>query len=132
MDVTLRELQAKVRNVALDARALSRVVESEAFRKAWSVASAEQCTQLSEYIQGIDKQNVDKWIRRVLAAVSLEDKSVRELRNLAKAAGVTYVNSRTKEDLVKKIREDDGEPGQADVDGGGDHGASGQVGAQGG
>lgn len=102
----LKELESKVRNLVLDARALCRAVESEAFHKAWAVASLEQKQQLASHVASIDKHNVDRWVKSVLSASSLEGKSVKELRPLATAAGVQYINSKTKDELIQEIRKD--------------------------
>ena len=101
----LREIRSKVNNVARDARNLSRLVESEAFSRAWSAATAEQRLELEKHVIGIDKFQVDRWVKRVLSNTNIEDKSVRELRELGRAAGVPYVNHKTKEEIIKEIRE---------------------------
>jgi hypothetical protein len=103
VDIQLRELQSRVRAISLDARSLSRLLESDVFKRAWTTASEAQKTQLHMSIASIDRAEVDRWVRRVLS-VKLEDKSSEELRRIAQALGVSYYNSRTKEDLVKQIR----------------------------
>lgn len=100
----LRQLKAKVHNVALEARNLSRIVDSEAFARAWEAANAAQREELHAYVVGIDKGKVDQWVKRVLSNINLEDKSFRELRDLAKAAGVLYYNNKTKEELLEELR----------------------------
>lgn len=114
MDNTLRELRAKVRTISLDARALSRVTESEAFGRAWTAATPEQRAALQTFIAGIDKLSVDRWVRLILSGTVLEDKPVRDLRELAIAAGIKYVNVRTKDELIRFIRGVSIEPGCAD------------------
>lgn len=100
----LRDIRSRVNNLARDARNLSRLVESEAFARAWSAATAEQRAELQSYVLGIDKQKVDSWVKKVLAATNIEDKSVRELRELGRAAGVSYVNHKTKEEIIEELR----------------------------
>lgn len=104
MDLKLAAIKTKVHNVARDARNLSRIVDSEAFDKAWAAASDAQRGELETYVFGIDKTNVDKWIKRVLSNVNLEDKPFKELRELAKAAGILYYNNKTKEELLEELK----------------------------
>lgn len=104
MNDKLRQLKAKVHLVALDARNLSRVVDSEAFERAWDAATEVQRKELETYVFGIDKPKVDQWVRRVLSNIDLAAKSFRELRDLAKAAGILYYNNKTKEELLELLR----------------------------
>lgn len=104
MSDKLRALRAKVHNIALNARNLSRIVDSEAFVRAWEAATLEQRVELEGYVIGIDKGKVDDWVKRVLSAISLDDKSFRELRELAKVAGVMYYNNKTKEELLEELK----------------------------
>lgn len=98
------KLKARVHNVALEARRLSHIVDSEAFSRAWDAASEKQREELWSYVVGIDKANVDKWVKRVLSAINLADKSFRELRDLARAAGISYYNNLTKEELLEELK----------------------------
>jgi len=100
----LFNIRCKVNNVARDARNLARVVDGEAFARAWEKASSVQREELAAYITGIDKDKVSGWVKRVLASMSLEDKPIRELRALAKAAGVDYVNNRQKDELIERLK----------------------------
>lgn len=106
MDVQLRELECKVRNLVLDARALCRAVESDLFHQAWMLATEEQKRQMLALVSGVDKRGVEKLVRSILSASSLEGKSIKELKPLAIAAGVQYVNHKTKEELIEEIRKD--------------------------
>lgn len=103
--MNIREIRSKVNNVARDARNLARLVESTLFDRAWSTASEVQRSELESYVLGIDKDKVSSWVKRVLAGGSLQDKSIREVRELAKAAGVHYVNNKMKDELIKELGE---------------------------
>lgn len=100
----LDRLKAKVHNVALDARNLSRIMDSESFERAWETADEKQRLELWTYVAGIDKGNVDKWVKRVLGNIDLSAKTQRELRDLARAAGVLYYNNLTKEQLLEELK----------------------------
>lgn len=112
--VSLDNLKARVHNVALEARNMSRVVDSEAFSRAWDAASEKQRDELWGYVVGIDRNNVDRWVKRVLSAVNLADKSYRELRDLARAAGIPYYNNLTKDEILEELK-----PNEPDTDAGG-------------
>lgn len=101
--IELCKLKARVHNAALEARSLSRIVDTEAFARAWDAANEKQREELWNYVVGIDKDNVDRWVKRVLSSVNLADKSIRELRDLARTAGVQYYNNLTKERLLEEL-----------------------------
>lgn len=101
--MNIQQIRSRVYNVARDARNLERLVTSETFARAWESASDAQRAELESYVLGIDKDKVNSWVKKVLAATSLHDKSVRELRSIAKAAGVQYVNHKDKDELIKEI-----------------------------
>lgn len=102
--VDFKQLKAKVHNVALDARNLSRIVDSEAFARAWEAATEEQRRELERYVIGVDKTNVDNWVKRVLSKVDLNVKSFKELREIAKMAGIPYYNNKSKEELLEELK----------------------------
>lgn len=100
----IREIRSKISNVARDARNLDRLVQSEAFVRAWGAASEAQRLELQGYVLGIDKHQVDRWVKKVLSATNIEDKSVRELRELGRAAGINYVNQKSKDQIISELR----------------------------
>lgn len=102
----LRQLRVRVINLACEARNLKRIIESEAFARAWDIATPAQRAELDSYIVGVEKRKVDAWLKRVLAAVNLNDKSVRELRELARAAGCDYYHHKTKEQLINALQKE--------------------------
>lgn len=104
--MNVREIRSKVANMARDARNLDRLVHSEAFARAWDAASEAQREELGAYVLSIDKHQVDRWVKKVLSSTSIEDKSVRELRELGRAAGINYVNHKTKEQIIAELRQE--------------------------
>lgn len=108
MDLKLESLRSKMRNVARDSRNLSRALDSIDFAQAWASASDSQRAEAEAMIAAIDKMAVEKWTKRILAAAKIEDKPTKELRALARAAGVPYYNNKNKDELLKELNHEHG------------------------
>ena len=96
----------KVRRAALargtDARALARLVEADAFAKAWSVATDAEREEVSVLLAGVDRIKAEAWMRQMLAR-DAETMPLRQLREMAKHAGVPYYSHKTREEILKEL-----------------------------
>lgn len=100
----LMALRVRAHNIALEARNLSRIVDSEPFEKAWFAATEEQRLELEGYLANMDKMRVDGWIKRVLAGSDLALKPLKEIHEIAKAIGIPYYKTKSKEELIKEMK----------------------------
>ena len=96
--------QIEIRRRTLDTRAINRLVQTEAFEKAWKAASHDERTKMASAINDVDLDFVRVWIRAVNRK-TLIDLSIRDLRNLASRHHIKNYSRMQKEDLVSALIE---------------------------
>lgn len=103
--IRLCSLRKAVGNRARASRNLAVLVESELFNEAWKVATEAQKDRIEDYCRDLEKDLVESTCRRITAAAGdLEGRPIRDLREIAKAAGIEYYHHKTKEELIRELK----------------------------
>lgn len=102
--MNLQELQSEARLRALDARCLARLAESDSFNLAWSYASETERIEIAQHFVLCDRFKAEAWSKKILKQ-DLAQKSVRELREIAKGRGFDYYSHKSKAELLRELKQ---------------------------
>ncbi len=89
--ISLQGVRDRYHTDYLEARRLSRLVNSPRFAQAYAIR------------QDVDHNNLDAWIEEVLSQ-DLEEMSVRQLRDIARKFGVVKYTMYNRINLIMKVR----------------------------
>lgn len=98
--MTLRELRRLAQQMHLDAKAIDRLISNDGFTCAWSAASIEDQALVESMVKESDRLSLLKWLE---AASKI--KPLKELKVMAKKAGVPGWYLMTRDELMEALRD---------------------------
>ncbi len=95
-------LRRDVRNQILSLRSVSAILEQITFQDLWEDSSTDEQDMVKYFALMGDKRRLRMWITNH-PNIELGERSVRELRSLARTLTVAYYSRMTKIELIKSI-----------------------------
>ncbi len=102
--ITLAKLQADFHEVMLNYRRLDEILKSNKFERLWEDSIEKQRIVVRRHIMIGDRARVLRWIKKH-PSLELGEKTLMELKDIAKRESVRNYSRLSKPELVKVIKE---------------------------
>lgn len=99
--MTLNQIQVASRLKLLNCRSIEYIVNSPKFERAFELCTDK--TLIYKYIENLDPENLKLLIERVLKQ-NLDDKSLKDVREVAGSLGILNYNQYNKAELIMLIK----------------------------